>query len=85
MSIFDKQIVLFEGKNKPAYQGIQNILREHNIKYKAFATDDQIMGGCCGLNCGTCGQKTSNTYSIFVREKDAETAKELIKQLNLLP
>lgn len=85
MSIFEKQIILFEGKNKLAYQGIQNKLQECNIKYKAFATDDQIMGGCCGLNCGTCMKKTSSTYSIFVKEKDAGAAKELIKQLNLLP
>lgn len=80
MSIFEKQIILFEGKNKLAYQGIQDKLREYNIKYKAFATEDQIMGGCCGLNCGTCRQKASSTYSIFVKAKDAETAKELIKQ-----
>jgi hypothetical protein len=78
MGIFDRQIILYEGKDRSLYRKYMDILKKSQVKFKAFATDDQISCGCCGLN-GACSRKNPGfTYSIFVREKDAGHARELI-------
>ena len=84
MSIFDKQIVLFEGKGKATFQGYQSILRSHNIRFKAYATDDQLKYGCCGLNSGAGSKISRFTYTIFVKAKDAEAAKAWIGKIEPL-
>ena len=83
MSIFEKQIILYEGRNKLIYQGYQNLLRNHDIRFKPYATDDQLKGGCCGLNSKNGSHQVTYTYTIFVKSKDAKTAQELISQFKL--
>lgn len=86
MGIFDKHVLLYEGKNRLFYQGYQGILQDNNIKFKAYATDDQFKSGCCGANNSSFGlHNTDYSYTIFVKEKEAETAKALIKQFKLQP
>jgi hypothetical protein len=77
MGLFDRQIILYEGKDKRTFKNCQDILRQHQIKFKSFSTDDQIGCGCCGLNGACASVKPSLTYSIFVKEKDAGQAREL--------
>jgi len=85
MSLFEKKVIIFEGTNQFLYHDYQQILRNNGIKFKAYATDNQFQGGCCGLNCGNGPNKSSYTYSIFVKEKDIKAAKELISQFKAMP
>jgi hypothetical protein len=77
MGLFDRQIILYEGKDKKIFQNWQDILRQNQIKFKAYSTDDLISCGCCGLNGACSSAKPSLTYSIFVKEKDAGHVREL--------
>ena len=78
MSIFDKQVILFTGKSKLIYDGYLSILRSSQIKYKAYMTDDLLRGGCCGLNSGNGLRQASYTYTISVKAKEADAARELV-------
>ena len=79
MGLFKKKTILYEGSNQDLYQGYQQILRNNNIWFKAFATDNQLQAGCCGLNSGTL-RKASYTYTIIVNDKESAIAKKLISQ-----
>ena len=85
MGLFEKQTILFEATNQYLYHGYQQILRNNSIKFKAYATDNQLQGGCCGLNSSTGPKKTSYTYTIMVKEKEVEAAKKLISQFVVTP
>ena len=85
MGLFKKQTILFKGTNQFLYHSYQQILRNNGIRFKAYATDNQLQGGCCGLNSGNGPRKSSYTYSIFVKEKEAMVAKELISQFKATP
>lgn len=85
MGLFEKQTILFEGTNQFFYHGYQQILRNNGIKFKAYATDNQLQGGCCGLNSGNGPKKSSYIYSIFVKEKEIRIAKELVSQFKVTP
>lgn len=80
MSIFDKRIILYEGKNKLIYQDCQKILRDHKIGFKAYAIEDQLRGGCCNLNNESGLRRSGFTYTIFVKAKEADAAKEWVRQ-----
>lgn len=85
MNLFEKQTIHFEGTNQFFYHGYQQILRNKGIRFKAYATNNQLNGGCCGLNSDTGSKKVSYTYSIIVKEKEAGAAKELISQFKSTP
>jgi hypothetical protein len=80
MGLFEKQTIIFEGSNQYLYQGYQQILRSNSIRFKAYATDNKLQGGCCGLNNCNDPKNTSYTYMIMVKEKQVAAAKELISQ-----
>ena len=82
MGLFEKQTILFEGTNQFLNHRYQQILRRNGIKFKAYKTDNQLQGGCCGLNSSNGPKKSSYTYTIFVKEREVEVAKELITQLD---
>lgn len=85
MGLFEKKMILFEGSSQLLYHGYQQILRNNGIRFKAYATDNQLQGGCCGLNSGNELKKSSYTYSLFVKEKEIKFAKELISQFKATP
>lgn len=85
MGLFEKQAIIFEGKNQVLYHDYQQIMRKNGIKFKAYATDKQLQAGCCGLNYGNGPKKSSYTYSIFVKERDIKTAEELINRFDETP
>jgi hypothetical protein len=75
MSIFDKQTEVFMGKSKSFYQDCQTVLRDANIRFKAYAIEDSLKNGCCGT-CSNCLSHIGRfTYSVFVKAKDAEAAR----------
>jgi len=80
MGIFEKQALLFEGRNRLLFQGYQEILRSNGIRFKAYVTDDRVAGGCCGLNSARPAgiQPPGSTYSLFVRTSELESARALI-------
>jgi hypothetical protein len=80
MGLFEKQTKLYEGTNLFLYQGYQQILSKHGIKFKAYKVDNRLQGGCCGINSGNGLNKSSYTYSIYVKEREIGAAKELISQ-----
>lgn len=80
MGLFEKQTIIFEGSNLYLYHSYQQILRSNSIRFKAYATDNKLQGGCCGLNNSNGPQNTGYTYMIMVKEKQAVVAKELISQ-----
>ena len=81
MSIFDKQTEIFMGKSKSFYQDCQTVLRDQNIRFKAYAIDDSLKNGCCGT-CSKCrSQGERFTYSVFVKSKDAEIARSAMQGL----
>ncbi|MDW7658389.1 MAG: hypothetical protein SCM11_14570 [Bacillota bacterium] len=85
MGLFEKQTIIFEGTNQFLYHEYQQIMRNNGIRFKAYATDKRLQYGCCGLNSGTVPKKACYSYSIFVKEKEARIAKELVSQFKATP
>ncbi len=80
MGIFEKQALLFEGRNRLLFQGYQALLRGSGIRFKAYETEDRVAGGCCGLNSPgpAAGRPASRTYSLFVAARELERARTLV-------
>ena len=75
MSIFNKKITFFEGSDKAIFEYYKNVLRDNNIDFKAYTTDNNM--SCCA---SPDPHRASYTYTIFVKAKDADAAKNLVKQ-----
>ena len=85
MGLFDKQTILFKGTNQFLYEGYQQELRDKGIRFKAYAIDKHLKGGCCGLNCDAGLNKASYTYSIMIKDKDINAAQKLISHFKVVP
>jgi hypothetical protein len=76
MGIFERQVILYEGKDKYIYRNCQAQLRDRKIRCKAYAVDNQLSCGCCGMNSGASACRTTYTYTIYVKENDLARARE---------
>lgn len=82
MKLFEKQVILYEGKDKATFLAYRDVCQNNNITFKAYDTG-KVKGKCFGTPSGYGGQEPEHGFTIFVSAKDLEKAKALAKDVIL--
>ena len=80
MKLFEKQVILYEGKDGATYLAYKEICQKNNISFKVYDSA-KVKGNCCGSMSGYNAQSSEHGYTIFVSAKDLEKVKELAKDV----
>ena len=80
MKLFEKQVILYEGKDSAKFLAYRDICQKNNIAFKVYDSA-KVKGNCCGSMAGYNAQSTEHGYTIFVSAKDLEKVKALAKDV----
>ena len=84
MKLFEKQVILYEGKDSKIFLAYRDICQKNNIAFKVY--DSAKVKGCCGGSmAGFNANSLQHGYTLFVSAKDLEKVKTLAKDVILPP
>ncbi len=78
MKLFEKQALLYEGKDKAVFQAYRHLCEKNNIAFK-FYDSGKVKGKCVGSPSGYGTSEPEHGFTIFVAQKDLEKVKALAK------